>query len=42
MKLDENGGDPDLKVFIEPTEQTMIQALERPAEVCTGIGGGQC
>jgi type IV secretion system protein VirB9 len=29
-EVGENGGDPDLKVFIEPTEQTMIQALSGP------------
>lgn len=29
-EVGENGGDPDLKVIIEPTDQSMIQALSGP------------
>jgi type IV secretion system protein VirB9 len=29
-EIGENGGDPDLKIIIEPTEQSMIQALSGP------------
>ncbi len=29
-EVSDTGGDPDLKVFIEPTDQTMIQALNGP------------